>query len=70
LLEKHKLSSMTPFDAASETWLVELTSERTRTESIPIVSEAIAAFAKNLRGLVDMGIVDVNKFVASKPLGK
>ncbi|KAJ3285523.1 hypothetical protein HDU79_007256 [Rhizoclosmatium sp. JEL0117] len=57
---KHDLSSITPLDP-SGTWLVELCTERTATENIPFASEKLAQFARNLRGLVDLSIVDINK---------
>ncbi|KAI9326740.1 Med18 protein-domain-containing protein [Obelidium mucronatum] len=58
---KHQTSSLMPLDS-SGTWLVELSADRTHNENIPFVADQLARFARNLRGLVELGIVDVNKF--------
>ncbi|KAJ3072520.1 Mediator of RNA polymerase II transcription subunit 18 [Podochytrium sp. JEL0797] len=59
--KRHDPTSLVPVDPEGS-WLVELVTDRTFTENIPFVSERLAAFARNLRGLVDLSIVDINKY--------
>ncbi|KAJ3330946.1 Mediator of RNA polymerase II transcription subunit 18 [Blyttiomyces sp. JEL0837] len=59
LRELNKVSCMEILQKLGANWLVEITSERTSQEMVSKTSEDIARFANDLKGLVELGIVEI-----------